>query len=90
MARSQVPRDTDFFKETHKLRITVEQYFSRLGDRETEQTTDYKLRIVQNQMAIVHLSMSFVASAAALLLKQPDKIRCFRTFSQLPRLKQSA
>lgn len=67
------PRDTDFFKETHNLRITVEQYFSRLGDLEAEQTTHYKLRIVQNQMAITHLSVSLVASDAALLLKQPTK-----------------
>lgn len=89
-ARSEVPRDTDFFKETYKLRITIEQYFSRLGDREAEQTTHYKLRIVQNQMTIAHLSMSLVAAAAALLLKQPDKIRCFRTFAELPLRKQSA
>jgi len=83
-ARSQVPRDTDFFKKIYRQRQTVEQYFSRLGDREVEQTTHYKLRTVQNQMTIAHLSMSLVAAAAGILLKQPDKIRCFRTFAERP------
>ncbi|OQZ04641.1 MAG: hypothetical protein B6D34_02525 [Candidatus Brocadia sp. UTAMX1] len=55
-----------------------------------EQTTHYKLRIVQNQMDIVYLSMSLVASTVALILKQPDKIRCLRTFAELPLLKPSA
>lgn len=79
--RSQMPRDTKLFKETYKLRTEVERYFARLGDREVEQTTHYKLRVVQNQMTIAHLSMSLVACAAALLLKRPEKIRCYRTFA---------
>jgi len=83
-ARSKVPRDTDFFKKTYNLRTGVERYFARLGDREAEQTTHYKLRSVQNQMTIAHLSMSLVASAAALLLKQTDKIRQYRTFANQP------
>ena len=41
-ARSKVPRDTEFFKETFNLRTEVERYFARLGDREVEQTTHYK------------------------------------------------
>jgi len=81
-ARSQVPRGTDSFKHIYRQRQIVEQYFSRLGDREVEQTTHYKLRTVQNQMTIAHLSMSLVASAAGILLKQPEKIRCFRTFAE--------
>lgn len=89
-ARSRVPRDTTFYKDTYKLRMVVEQYFSRLGDREVEQTTHYKLRSVQNQMTIAHLSMSLIASAAALLLKRPEKIRCYRTFAQRPLLRQTA
>ncbi|MGR3309196.1 MAG: transposase [Candidatus Brocadiales bacterium] len=89
-ARSRAPRDTEFYKETYKLRMVVEQYFSRLGDREVEQTTHYKLRTVQNQMTIAHLSMSLIASAAAILLKRPDKIRCYRTFAQGPLLRQTA
>lgn len=82
--RSQVQRDTDCFKKIYQKRQVVEQYFSRLGDREAEQTTHYRLRIVQNQMTIAHMSMSLVAAAAGILLKQPDKIRCFRTFANQP------
>jgi len=87
-ARSQVPRDSKLFKDIFNLRTGVERYFARLGDREAEQTTLYKLRSVQNQMTIAHLSLSLVAFAAALILKQPDKIRCYRTFANhsiLPR-----
>jgi len=81
-ARSRVPRDSQTYKNTYKLRQSVEQYFARLGTREAEQTTHYKLRYVQNQMAIAHLTMSLVAHAAAILMNQPDKIRCHRTFVQ--------
>lgn len=83
-ARANVPRDTDFFKETYNLRTEVERYFSRLGDREAEQTTHYKLKSVKLQMTIAHLSMSLVAYAAGILLKQPEKIRCFKTFAEHP------
>ncbi len=83
-ARSQVQRDTDIYKKIYLKRQVVEQYFSRLGDLEAEQTTHYRLRIVQNQMTIAHLSMSLVAAAAGILLKQPDKIRCYRTFANRP------
>jgi len=79
-ARSRVPRNSTFFKETYKQRIVIEQYFSRLGEREVEQTTHYKLRVVKNQMTIAHLSMSLIALAAA-QLQRPDKIRCYRTFA---------
>ena len=79
--RSQIQRGTDFFKQIYRQRQIVEQYFSRLGDREVEQTTHYKLRTVQNQMTIAHLCMSLVAAAAGILLKQPEKIRCYRTFA---------
>jgi len=80
-ARSRVPRDSAFFKNTYNMRTEVERYFSRLGDREAEQTTHYKMRSIRNQMTIAHLSMSLVAYAAGVLLKQPEKIRCFRTFA---------
>lgn len=86
-ARSRVPRDSEEFKTTYSLRTTVERYFARLGDREVEQTTHYKIRSVKNQMTIAHLSMSLVAYAAAVLMKQPDKIRCYRTFADRPRLR---
>jgi hypothetical protein len=80
-ARSRVPRDSAFFKNTYNMRTEVERYFSRLGDREAEQTTHYKMRSIRNQMTIAHLSMSLIAYAAAVLLEQPEKIRCFRTFA---------
>ena len=83
-ARAKVPRDSLFFKETYKLRTEVERYFSRLGNREIEQTTHYEMKSIKNQMTLAHLSLSLVAYAAAILMKKPDKIRCFRTFAQQP------
>jgi len=82
-ARAKVPRDSKEFKETFKDRGLIEQYFSRLGDREVEQTTHYSLTAISNQMTIAHLSASLIAVAAAVILKQPDKIRCYRTFARL-------
>jgi len=79
--RAQVPRNSASFKQTFRLRTEVERYFARLGDREVEQTTHYKMRAIRNQMTIAHLSMSLIAYAAAVLLDQPEKIRCFRTFA---------
>jgi len=84
-ARSRVPRDSKEFKETFKDRQIIEQYFSRLGDREVEQTSHYSLTAISNQMTIAHLSASLIAVAAAVILKQPDKIRCYRTFARLPK-----
>ena len=72
------------------MRTEVERYFSRLGDREVEQTTHYKMKSIKNQMTIAHLSLSLVAYAAAILLKNPDKIRCYRTFAQCPWPEQTA
>ena len=86
-ARSRIPRDSREFKTTCPLRTTVERYFARLGDREVEQTTHYKMLPIKNQMTIAHLSMSLVAYAAAILMKQPNKIRCYRTFADRPRLR---
>ena len=79
-ARNRVPRNSPLFKETYKQRQAVQQYFSRLGDREVEQTTHYKLRVVKNQITIAHLTMSTVA-LAAVQLGCPGKIRCYRTFA---------
>ena len=81
-ARSRVPRDSKEFKDTFKSRETVEQYFARLGDREAEQTTHYKPVAIKNQMTIAHLAATAIAVAAGVLLKQPDKIRCYRTFAK--------
>jgi transposase len=80
-ARARVPRESDQFKKTYRLRTEVERYFSRLGDREVEQTTHYKMKCIKNQMTIAHLSLSLVAYAAAILLDNPHKIRCYRTFA---------
>lgn len=79
-ARAKVPRDSAYYKNNYKLRTEVERYFARLGDREAERTTHYKLRSIQNQMTIAHLSLSLVAVAAAMLLDKPEKIRCYLTF----------
>ena len=81
-ARSRVPRNTALFKDTYNKRIVVEQYFSRLGEREVEQTTHYKLRSVKNQMSIAHLSQSLIA-LAAVQLQRPEKISCYRTFAHV-------
>jgi transposase len=83
-ARARVPRDSKEFKDTFKNRESVEQYFARLGDREAEQTTHYSLKTVRNQMTIAHLTASLIGVAAAILLKQPEKMRCYRTFANLP------
>lgn len=83
-ARSRVPRDSKEFKETFKQRESVEQYFARLGDREAEQTTHYSLKTVRNQMTIAHLIASLIGVAASILLKQPKKMRCHKTFAQIP------
>ena len=85
-ARSRVPRDSREFKEIFKHRQAVEQYFSRLGDREAEQTTHYSYTAISNQMTIAHLTASLIAVAAAIHLEQPDKIRCYRTFAELNKL----
>jgi len=84
-ARSRVPRDSKEFKEVFRRRQVVEQYFSRLGDREAEQTTHYSFTAISNQMTIAHLTASLVAVAAAILLRQPTKMRCYRTFAYPPK-----
>jgi len=80
-ARSRVPRDSKEFKETFKDRQIIEQYFSRLGDREVEQTSHYAFTAISNQVTIAHLSASLIAVAAVLILKRPEKMRCYRTFA---------
>jgi hypothetical protein len=80
-ARAKVPRDSKEYKDTYKDRQVIEQYFARLGDREAEQTTHYSFKAIKNQISIAHLCMSLVAVAAAILLAQPNKMRCYRTFA---------
>ena len=79
--RSQVPRESKRFKNTYKRRTEAERYFSRLGPREVEEMSQYKYRAIRNQMTIAHLALSLTAVAAALILEQPDKIRCHKTFA---------
>jgi len=88
-ARSRVPRDSKDFKDTFKDREFIEQYFARLGDREAEQTTHYSLKAVCNQMMIAHLTASLIGVAAAILLKQTEKMRCYKTFAQVPQRRKS-
>ena len=79
-ARSQVPRESYAYKHTFKLRTEVERYFSRMGEREAEQTSHFNYLSIRNQISIAHLTLSLTALAAA-ILKRPDKIRCFRAFA---------
>ena len=79
-ARSQVPRESYAYKHAFKQRTEVERYFSRLGDREAEQTSHFNYLSIRNQMSIAHLTLSLTA-LAAVILKRSDKIRCFRSFA---------
>jgi len=81
-ARASIPRDSARFAREYARRITVEQYFSRLGPIEAEQTTHYKLRMVKNQITIAHLTQSLVA-LAAVSMNKPECIRCYRTFAHV-------
>jgi hypothetical protein len=81
-ARVSVPRDSTHFTREYAKRITVEQYFSRLGPIEAEQTSHYKLRTVKNQITIAHLTQSLVA-LAAISMNKPEFIRCYRTFAHV-------
>jgi len=80
-AQALAKRQSKRFKETFNLRTEVERYFSRLGPREVEDTTLYNYRAIRNQMSIAHLSLNLVAVAAAIVLRQPDRIRCCKTFA---------
>jgi hypothetical protein len=88
-ARSRVPKDSKEFKETFKHRQTVEQYFSRLDNREPEQKTHYGFTAISNQRTIAHLTASLIAVAAGIHLNQPGKIRCCQTFADPVRLRKT-
>jgi len=81
-ARASVPRDSAHYASKYAMRITVEQYFSRLGPIEADQTTHYKLRTVRNQITIAHLTLSLIA-LAAVSINKPENIRCYRTFAHV-------
>ncbi len=80
-AQARLRRQSKSFQETYDLRTEVERYFSRLGPREVEDTTLYKYRSIRNQMSIAHLSLNLVAVAAAMVLRRPEQIRCYKTFA---------
>jgi hypothetical protein len=79
--RSQVPRESKRYKTLYCLRTENERYFSRLGPREVEEVSEYKYRSIRNQMTLKHLVLSLTALAASVVLEQPDKIRCCKTFA---------
>jgi len=80
-AQARLRRQSQEFKNTYKLRMEVERYFSRLGPREVEDTTLNKYSSIKNQMSIAHLSLNLVAVAATIILRQPDRIRCSKTLT---------
>ena len=80
--RSRVTRESKRYKQSYKLRTEVERYFSRLGPREIEEMSTCKYRSVRNQMTLAHLALSLNAVAAALVLKQPDQIRHWKTLAE--------
>ena len=80
-ARSKVARHSKSYQDTFDLRTEVERYFSRLGPRECEDLSIYNYRAIRNQMTIAHLTLNLVAVAAAIILEQPKKIRCYKTFA---------
>jgi hypothetical protein len=60
-------------------RFVVEQTFSRLQELLIEQARHYSLTAIRNANTIDYLALAQVA-LAAVKMKRPKKIRCFRTF----------
>ena len=79
--RSKVARHSKNYQDTFDLRTEVERYFSRLGPRECEELSLYNYSAIRNKMTIAHLTLNLVAVAAAIILEQPKKIRCYKTFA---------
>jgi len=79
--QARMRRQSQEFKKTYNLRMEVERYFSRLGPREVEDTTLYNYSSIKNQMSIAHLSLNLIAVAATIILRQPEKIRCYKTLT---------
>ena len=79
--QARLRRQSQSFQETYNLRTEVERYFSRLGPREVEDATLYKYGSVRNLMSIAHPSLNLVAVAAAMILRRPEQIRCYKTFA---------
>jgi len=78
-ARSRVQRGTPRFIKLYAKRIVVEQTFSRLQELLIEEARHYSLTAIRNANTIDYLALALVA-LAAVKMKKPQKIRCFRTF----------
>ena len=78
-ARSRVQRGTPRFIKLYAKRIVVEQTFSRLQQLLIEEARHYSLTAIRNANTIDYLALALVA-LAAVKMKKPEKIRCFRTF----------
>ncbi len=78
-ARSRVQRNTPRFNQLYAKRIVVEQTFSRLQELEIENARHYSLTAIRNSNTLAYLALALVA-LAAVRMKKPKKIRCFRTF----------
>lgn len=78
-ARSRVQRSTPRFESLYAKRFVVEQTFSRLQELKIEEARHYALTAIRNANTIDYLALALVA-LAAVKLKKPEKIRCFRTF----------
>jgi hypothetical protein len=78
-ARSRVQRGTPRFENLYAKRFVVEQTFSRLQELNVEDARHYALTAIRNANTIDYLALALVA-LAAVKLKKPEKIRCFRTF----------
>ena len=81
-ARASIRRDTESYRKIYAQRIAIEQYFSRIGTLEADQTTHYRLKTIRNQIIIAHISQSLVA-LAAVSMNMPENIRCYRTFARI-------
>jgi hypothetical protein len=77
--RSRVQRHTPRFHKLYAKRIVVEQTFSRLQELLIEEARHYSLTAIRNANTIDYLALALVA-LAAVKMKKPKKIRCFRTF----------
>ncbi len=78
-ARSRVQRHTPRFNKLYAKRIAVEQTFRRLQELLIEEARHYSLTAIRNSNTIDYLALALVA-LAAVRMKKPEKIRCFRTF----------
>ena len=78
-ARSRVQRDTPRFKKIYRKRQTVEQAFERVHALGIEEARHYGLTAIRNSNTIDYLALALVA-LAAVRMKKPHNIRCYRTF----------